>query len=517
MPDTIDNDLLYDAAKFSAKFFYIQSKPDDEGISRLVLCVFNKMQADYYKNRTLRDVVVKARQMGFSTGILAINTHKAMTQPNTRCAIVSHKDEASAYLLSIVNRFVNNFPIKMELDKQSAEQIRILFKMEGGLVADSVMTVGTAGAKIFGRAETYNTVHMTEVAHWAPEKTEEILAGVVNAVPATGSIVAESTPRGRSGYFFNLYQAAKRGDVPYKPFFYPWWMDDTYFLPPGSPLIAGIDKRRDYDDEEKDLIRRYALTDSQIRWRRWKFRELDSVKTDLFRQEFPENDIDCWLSSEFSVFDLAYLKRYINMVTAGRKEGNLTVWKDYIGGRSYCIGVDVAGGQAMGDFSVACVLDKRTNEHVATRRGRIPPGAFAEEVARLSARYNDATVAVERASHGLTVLHILEQKGTVNMYRQSIVDALGRAQRQVGWVTSQKSRPMMIDTLGSQLRSGDFSTSSENLVQEISNFQYINGKPQAPQGSFDDELFAMMIAVMVRETQPISVRRYKPEFYAVGV
>ena len=324
-------------------------------------------------------------------------------------------------------------------------------------------------------------------------------------VRRNGKVVwsGNSTPRGRGGFFYRLYEGAKRGDIPYKTFFYPWWYASEYQLPIEKPL--------ELNREERLLVDNQGLTHQQIAWRRLKIAELK----DLFYQEYPENDVDCWLSSETSVFDGVSLRRYLLNAKEGRKEGNLTIWKDAMGGKSYIIGVDVGGGLPKGDFSVACVLDTKTNEHCATLRGRIAPDLFAEELVRLGNRYNNALMAVERMSHGHTVLRILLEHNYPRLYYYRDYNvALNIEVSQPGWLTSGRTRPMMIDTFSSAIRSGDLITWSENLLKEASSFQFIGQKAEAPAGEHDDELMAMMIAVIVREQTPVSRgSRFRPISY----
>jgi hypothetical protein len=357
---------------------------------------------------------------------------------------------------------------------------------------DSYIYIDSAKSDSIGIGHGLTRVHLSEVARWPERRANELYADISQTVPEGGYITIESTPRGRGGLFYRLYDAARKNDINYKTFFYPWWWDLGYRRPVKGKL--------DLTKEEQQLINNFNLVPEQIAFRREKIAEIG----DLFYQEYPENDIDCWLSSEVSVFDGVALRRYSQQILLGRTEGNLTIWKDVIGGEKYVIGVDPAGGHEKGDYSVACVLRVRTNEYVARLRGRIPPDLFAQELLRLGKRYNDAEIGVERLIHGHTVLRILSENNYPNIYHHIDYDTFtGLASPQPGWNTSGKTKPIMIDTMSAALRAGDIQIWSENFCLEASGYIWEGQKTRKQTGGFDDELDALMIALQLREQAPI--------------
>jgi hypothetical protein len=312
--------------------------------------------------------------------------------------------------------------------------------------------------------------------------------------------------------FYEIYQSAKRGENGFTPFFYPWWFSPDYTMPGVTEFrIDDMAEKcahilnmsvRQLAEYEKYLADKYSLTPGQIAWRRAKIGEL----RELFFQEYPENDIDCWLSGDFAVVDGVTLRPYYDAIRPGHTEGNLTIWKDAIGGRNYVVGVDVASGSAR-DYSVASVLDCRTLEYVARLRGKIHPDLFSEEVIRLANRYNGAKIAVERASHGHTVLHILIERNYPNLYYHNDYDENLKVNvMNPGWVTSAKTKLPMVNDIVAAFRSGDLISWSENLVNEASGLTWENGigsKIKTGPGGNDDEFIAVAIALQVRENSPV--------------
>lgn len=496
--DDVTNPLIY-----IPKYFKVITKADERGISELVPMELWKAQKHYIENRTHRDIIVKNRQVGMSTGIESANSHMLFTNPYTRMAIVTHDTETSEFLLQNIHRFYKHLPPDMQPEVDWASSSRIRFpKMDCYIYIDSAQSAH------IGIGHTLNIAHLSEMARWPISKAADLFAGISQTVPAGGYITAESTPRGRGTEFYRLYLAASHNEIPYKAFFYPWWWDATCVRP--------VEGRLKYSEEEALLIKHFGLTPEQIQFRREKILELG----ELFFQEYPENDVDCWLSSEVSVFDGVAIRRYMKEVEDGRREGNFTIWKDCIGGEKYVIGVDVGGGHDKGDYSVASVIRVKTNEYVSRLRAKIPPDIFTEELMRLGHRYNDAEIAVERIQHGHTVLRILMEANYPNIYEHEEYDmVLGSNTTSPGWNTSAKSKPIMIDDLNTAFRAHDLVSWSENLLLEASSAMWSttpHGKPKmvTGKGSYDDELIAVMIALQVRNRVPIfEAPRQKPISY----
>ena len=95
-------------------------------------------QRFYIENRTHRDVCLKSRQTGFSTGVLAVNSHALFTRPYQRHVIVTHDLETSEYLFQSVQRFHRNLPeeIRPITDWRSGHRMRFP-KLDSYVYVDS--------------------------------------------------------------------------------------------------------------------------------------------------------------------------------------------------------------------------------------------------------------------------------------------------------------------------------------------------------------------------------------------
>lgn len=472
-------------------------------------------QVYYIQNRTHRDIILKNRQTGMSTGILADNSHPLFTRPYERQTVIAHDDETASFLLQTVHRFRDNLPenLRPKVDWKSSSRIRFP-------ILDSYIYIDSAKSESIGIGRSLTRAHLSEMAKWPTYKEQQLFADISQTVGGQGYITIESTPRGRGGLFFDLYHGARNNRINYKIFFFPWWWDVTCRRPINpaktdeqierASYALGLSTAK-YLEEETNLKLKYKLSDEQLAFRREKIAELK----ELFFQEYPENDIDCWLTGELSVIDAHILRRYHSLVNDGRQEGNLTIWKDVLGGRNYKIGVDVAAGIAKGDFSVASVIENQRCEYVARLRGRISPDLFAEEVYSLGKRYNWAQVGVEKAGHGHTVLKILLDKNYPNLYYYEEYDEFTKSQKlDYGWKTSSRTKPMMINTMRSSLSSGDLFSYSENLLTEAAGLVWdgiSETKVKRTGGNYDDEWDAVSITLTMRDLSPIDDNIERPK------
>ena len=489
----INNPLEYIPA-----YFKVLTKADRQNQSDLVPMKLWASQKFYLEHRTHRDIILKNRQAGLSTGIMAANAHQVFTKPYQSMTIVTHDQETSEYLFLTFQRFHRLLPVEIRPKTDWRSGARMRFPK-----LDSYVYIDSAKSDNLGIGHSLNIAHLSEVAKWPHRKAEDLYTDISQTVPEGGYITAESTPKGRGGLFHRLYSEAKEGKNSYKTFFFPWWWDITCVREAG---------KMEWTKEEKQLIASFNLSPEQIAFRREKIAELG----DRFYQEYPENDVDCWLSSEISVFDGTAIRAYLQQILPGKQEGDLTIWKDVLGGEKYVIGVDMAGGKEKGDWSVASVLHVKRNEYVARLRAKIPPDFFAEQVLKLGYRYNQAEIGVEKAQHGHTALRILLENNYPNLYYYRDYDIfLGGEVKEPGWKTTIKTKPIMVDSLAATLRAGDIMLWSENFCLEASSYIWEGNSATHSSGAHDDELDAVMIALQLREQTPIiESGREKPYTYA---
>jgi hypothetical protein len=162
-----------------------------------------------------------------------------------------------------------------------------------------------------------------------------------------------------------------------------------------------------------------------------------------------------------------------------------------------------------GDYSCAHVLDTRSLEIVAEWHGHVDPDLFGVELYKLGRFYHGALLGVERNNHGLTTLTVLRQGHPVHtdvkpyprLYFEETVDlATNKPTKRFGWVTSMKTRPLMVDDLARMIRERLLGLHSRETVEECMSFVIDDkGRPAAVQGQHDDRVMALAIAVQMQQ------------------
>jgi len=487
----------------------------DSGVQ---LLRFNAAQLSYYQSRTLRDLILKPRQVGFTTLICALFLADCLLRPNRVCVIVAHNAESGQRIFAMVKLMWARMP--------AAWHSRYPTKLDNqgeiwwsGL--NSRISVGSAGSPGLGRGLTIHNLLCSEVAHWP--HPQEALAALLEAVPADGRVIIESTPNGFGDCFHTLWTEAKSGQSGFRPFLFRWFDDPSY-------RMAG-EELGDLSDEEISLRRAHHLDDAQLRWRRRK----KQLLREKFDQEYPADDVSCFLTTGHCCFPVASLlemargaeqesprqiqsmalyrwgmgRHYVGRIAVA--PGRLTVYRMPEVGRSYVIGADAAEGLEHGDWSAAVVLDWHTGKQVAELHGKWRPDVFARVLAALAANYGWAYLAVENNGHGLPTLLTLRNEFH---YPHLYYTVQGNRAVKLGWSTTSASKPLMVDQMAAALADGKLVLRSPVLVDECLSFvSKDGGQQEAEEGKHDDLVIACAIALqVVRTRRPLHEVKRAPEW-----
>jgi len=453
---------------------------------------FNKLQRYFHTNKGSRNIILKYRQGGCSSSILADQLFDCLTIPHTQCAVVSHEGRATQRLLDRVQFFYDSIEgVKPPIGAESRTE-----KTFPSL--HSAVYIGTAGARAFGHGDTIKKALLSELALYEASDAERILNGVEDAVPMHGELTIECTAQGEDNIFYRKWTMAREGKSPYKAFFFPWWWEEGYALPRDSDICMPQDRGElSYTDDELFLVNTHGLTEDQIRWRRWKMGE----KGALFFSQYPENEVDCWLVIGDSVFDQQILTDLANGCYEGKKHAEgWTYWIEPQPGVRYIIGADSSSGAPEGSYSAAVVLDDQWRV-CATFQARLEPHMFAEVLKKMGNWYNDgkgsvAEIAIERNFTGYAVLEQLKDYGNVSHQRDFTT---GRVTAQRGWWSNEQTRSLLMTITRENLN--QVKVWDSNLVRQLRSYQYIKLKTKyREQAQMHDDLsIAFMIAMTTRK------------------
>lgn len=355
----------------------IQDKRD-----QIVPFALNAVQRELRDHLTGRDLILKSRQQGVSTYLQA-RQFVAAVSGRTRAATLAHDNVSTALMRRMAERFWLNLPDDRRPPRGLDNDTTTSYPATG-----SEVTIVTAGSANKGRGGTYRDVHGSEVAFWADAAAT--MGGLMQGVPADGTIVLESTPNGAQGWFYERCMEALDGDRTWRLHFFPWWLDSGYRLPLEDGEVLH------YDDDEARLVRAHGLTPEQIKWRRWK-QQASELGTRGFAQAYPEDPRTCFLLSGEGYF--------------GPLAGVFTAPFDATpqAGRRYIAGLDF--GQA-NDWTVLSILDADARAQVAfLRLNKLPWAEMRRQIAELCRLWRVSALWAESNSMGSTNIEALALAG----------------------------------------------------------------------------------------------------------
>lgn len=473
--------------------------------------------------RGQREILLKARQFGFSTLILALFFLDTISTPHTSTVVVAHDAESTERLFMMVQRFYESLPDGLRPRTKYANRREYLWPD-----LDSYFYVGQAGSKDFGRGSTLNNVHMSEVGSW--DHADELVSGLLQAVPADGNVFVESTAKGLGNWFHAEYIAAEKGDSAFTPRFFGWHQHEEYQREPEPGFVPTA--------EERKAQEAYDLSLAQVAWMRDKQRELRRSGT--FPQEYPGNPREAFLTSGNPYFDREYLGElsatlesadydpldlnvseeipapYALLKRAYRDE-ELLLWVKPQAGAAYVISADTAEGltdEGDHDYCAADVFDAETWEQVAHFHGRWEPHEYGLLLTELGRWYNLALLGIERNNHGHAVLNAAKftaeypesRDGRSGLYLHEEWDEQKKdKQKKLGWPTTVKTKFFALDTLGTLLDERSLGLNCRQTVSELLTFVKKPGGKAGGEGKcHDDAVTSLSIAAALLKLRPRS-------------
>lgn len=196
---------------------FIQDKfniVDKEG--KRVPFMLNPIQDSYQAQAGNKDIILKARQQGFSSVILARFAVDFLTKENSYSVVIADSTENAQSLLDRVKQFIEDYCEKEGIDSKQFLKYNSRRELVHS-VLKSHYIIGTAGRHSFGRSKTITNLHFSEAAFY-PD-FEKLLSGALQAVVPTGYVVIETTANGFN-MFKQLWDNAKTGENSFSPLFF---------------------------------------------------------------------------------------------------------------------------------------------------------------------------------------------------------------------------------------------------------------------------------------------------------
>lgn len=470
--------------------------------------------------KPVRLIILKARQLGFSTLTEGLIFHACATRKNVNALIVAHREDATANLFRMSKLFYDELPAPVKPMLRASNAQELVFENPSKLRSErearpglrSRIRCATAGGRGIGRSDTLQCVHLSEYAFWpdGADGKASTLAGILQAVPSLPGtmVVIESTANGFED-FKERWDAAVAGENDFEPVFFAWFENPDYSM----PVVPGTE----WTPEERDLKAAYRLTDEQLQWRRWCIANNCGGSLDMFRQEYPASPGEAFLHSGTGVFDNEQIVLRLERLPgpAGRGEfadgewtesetGAITLYELPEEGVPYVLGGDTAGEGS--DYFTAIVIDNVSGRIVAKLRQKYSEPEYVRQIFALGRFYNDALVAIETNFSTYPVMKLQEMEYP-NQYSREREDTYTRQMRKsYGFRTDRQSRPRAIANLVEVFSSHPEWFTDRELLEEMLTFCYNEDhRPEALAGKHDDLVMGAAITYAVRHQQRMTV------------
>jgi hypothetical protein len=307
--DELEKNLSDPWWRLTSGFLYqILIKGDDEDEGLKAPFIPNEHQLDFINNLWYRNIILKARQLGFTTMIAIYYLDCCLFgKGDTRAGMIAQDKYSADKLFRDKVKFAyDNLPpeikAKFPLERDSASEL--LFAHN-----NSSITVGTSM-----RSGTLQYLHVSEfgkICAKYPDKAKEVLTGSIPAVAPNGIVVIESTAEGDEGAFYKMSETARKkkeaglelSKKDYKFHFYPWFGADEYSLDADIYITS---KEHEYFER----IEQECDVKIGLQQRNWYIATRDNDfqgSSELMWQEYPSTPEEafkkskegCWYTEQF--------------------------------------------------------------------------------------------------------------------------------------------------------------------------------------------------------------------------
>ncbi|MBE6649381.1 MAG: DNA packaging protein [Ruminococcaceae bacterium] len=515
------------AGQYIERFLKIKTK--DNKIKNLKLNqsqkkLYETVKREHEAGKPVRIIILKARQMGFSTATEALIFHSTVTRENVNSQITAHTGESTSNLFNMSKLFYDELPPIMKPLLKASNAKELIFenptknqnekKILPGLRSKIKCT--TANASGVGRSDTLTNLHISEYAFWEGDK-RSTLTGLMQAVPNLKGtmVIIESTANGYDD-FKRLWDSAVSGESDFVPLFFPWFEMKEYRMKASDIILT---------EEEKELKKAFCLDDEQIAWRRWCIKNNCGGDVRKFREEYPSTPEEAFIMTGECVFDkeelLKNISRMKEPLDVGRFEysydgmkitdfhfskensGEIKIYEHPKKGVPYVIGGDTSGNGS--DRFAGQVIDNVTGKQVAVLCHKYDEDMYARQMYCLGMYYNKALIGIE-TNFSTYPVRELERLGYPKQYvRESVDNYTHSVKKSYGFVTNSKTRPLLIASLVSAVRDAPENVTDRATAGEMLTFVYNESRrPEAAGGAHDDLVMALGIAFTIRGSQSMT-------------
>ncbi|QDH19784.1 terminase large subunit domain-containing protein [Saccharibacillus brassicae] len=485
--------------------------------SQVIPFVMNDEQSDFIGKMQKFNIILKSRQIGFSTMSLGYCLFNAVKYPNTRYMIVSLSNESVSGLFNTLKFMNDNLP----RDKFSFPNT--VRDNRGELVLNNGSRIQVASAEGkssgIGRGQTFNYILLSEYAFY-PGDQSKILVSLEQALAKNdkSKLVIETTANGAANFYYDLFQRSWKGKTNYNATFYGWISSAhrkqfKYEIDLAEEWYRAKNKGQRLHESDLSKIQQKLFEDGatlgQLMWREWK---LSGMADSDFQQEFPSNPTEAFKTSGQNVFDQAKILERLEYIPEpldkfelqselpellySLLDKGLSIYHLCKHNQRYYGGVDVSSGSG-NDFQALSIMNV-DGEQVATfSNNKVSVYKFAEIIDAIGRYFNYALMAVERNGYGLpTIERLRNDYEYMNLYKHRTFDKKGNKRLELGWLTTDKTKAIMISDFKEAFEKRFLLINDKETLSEMMIFVEQNGKTGNKKGSnnHDDNVIAACLS-----------------------
>lgn len=228
--------------------YKIMIKGDDDDEVLVQTFKPNRAQRRLIKRLHTRNIILKARQLGFTTFICILWLDNTLFGVgDTRAGIIAHdKDSAEVIFRDKVKFAYDQLP----------EQLRTQFPLKRETKRELLFAHNNSSIRVATsmRSGTIHYLHVSEFGKMCaryPMRAAEVITGSIPAVPKSGLIFIESTAEGQEGKFYEMSQKAEASYLAdktlnakeYEFHFFAWHEAPEYRMDPTGIVITERDHK----------------------------------------------------------------------------------------------------------------------------------------------------------------------------------------------------------------------------------------------------------------------------------
>jgi len=418
----------------------------------------NRAQVHFNKHKSLRNIILKSRQLGFTTDECIDALDDVLFTPGADALLIAHKKEEAYKIFSkkIHYAWKNLNPelkhhLRWVVDTNRTNALK--FDFPGG--EESSISVSTSG-----RSGTYSRIHISEFAKLCksyPQTADEVISGTIPAAPPTARVDIESTAEGEEDEFYNMFwEAWERGEpkfpTQYKAHFYNWTWDDDELDSITPEQINEFLSSKDYTKYHiglkgsfKNYQNKHGLSDREITYWYTKWISLNHKFSKLFNQ-YPTTPEEAFAYSGVKLFEREAVDKQKQYEKEGTKVGHWTYFADYQPGHVYAGAADVSHGKGR-DSSTIVIMDftpHRPRVVAVYENNEIDATVFAYEIKNGGERYGNCLMAPENNDRGYATCVELS-KIYANIFVRKIEGKTEEQEtKELGWKTTGSTKPQMM-------------------------------------------------------------------------